>query len=169
MNKPRIALVFIVFLSVLFFSAYADSSTYTIDDLGIQATIPSGYTVITRDTPATDPVFNRLTMTKTELDDLFITNNIYLNAVSDLYGEEIIVIFAPAMMADYHKLNDAILEWLMSESVNHYATLGIDVVTSDIYYHTQAKFLRLSWVEKATSRYGVQYYTIYNGNTYHFI
>ena len=48
-------------------SVSAASNTYDLDELELKVTIPSGYSVITRDTPASDPIFSDLGTTKSAL------------------------------------------------------------------------------------------------------
>lgn len=56
--KKSIRCMFIILTVVLLFSTgvSASPSTYNISELGLDITIPSGYKVITRDTPANDSV-----------------------------------------------------------------------------------------------------------------
>ena len=63
----------LIFVFVFLFntSAFASSSTYTIVELGLDVTIPSGYKVITKDTPANASVFSDLGRTKSDVIEQF--------------------------------------------------------------------------------------------------
>ena len=51
-----VVLTIIVLLAMPFnLSVFAASNTYDFDEWGLQVTIPSGYSVITRDTPPSAP------------------------------------------------------------------------------------------------------------------
>lgn len=160
--------VFVLLATLSFNTAFAAPETYVLDDLGLQVVIPSGYSVITRDTLATAEIFNRLTMSKAELDSMFVASNIYLNAISDTHNEEVIVRMSESLLDDFHILSDAVLNMLMSLAVEQWEASGLDVIKYDIYHHTQAKFVRIVFEEEANAAFGVQYYTTYDGKTYNF-
>lgn len=85
---------FIIFMFVMLLIVYSPLNTiaYAVGDevidlqeLGLEVSVPSGYSVITRDTPANDPVFSNYGITKSEIMSQFNESNIYLNAISDIY------------------------------------------------------------------------------------
>ena len=146
----------------------AASSTYDLDELELQVTIPSGYSVITRDTPANDPIFNNLGTTKTAILEQFKSGNIYLNAISDTYNEEVVVTMTENSLSNFSLLSDTALETLASALVDQYVNYGINVSKFEIYHHFQAKFVRLYFTDTEKTVHGLQYYTIYDGKAMNF-
>ncbi len=164
-------LFFILTFLILFssnFSVLAASNTYYLDELELKITIPSGYSVITRDTPATDRLFNDLGTTKSEVMSQFETSNIYLNAVSDIYNEEIFVTNTKNNLTNFSLLSDTVLNTLASTLTNQYTLYGINVSKHELYQHSQAKFIKVYFTDIANSVHGLQYYTIYDGKAMNF-
>ena len=167
--------IFAVALTVLLFlvmpfniSVFAVSNTYDLDELELQVTIPNGYSVITRDTPANDPIFSTLGITKSALVSQFETSNIYLNAISDTYNEEIVVTNMKNDLSNFSLLSDTVLNTFAATLVNQYSDYGISVSKYEIYQHSQAKFIKVYFTDTANSVYGLQYYTIYDGKAMNF-
>lgn len=160
--------VLLMFAPPLSISVFAASNTYDLDELELQVTIPNGYSVITRDTPASDPIFSDLGTTKSALISQFESSNIYLNAVSDTYNEEVVVTMMENSLTNFSLLSDTALNTLASALVNQYTDYGINVSTYDIYQHSQAKFVRLYFTDTGKTVHGLQYYTIYDGKAMNF-
>lgn len=160
--------IFIMFLAISCHTVFAASNTYALDELELQVTVPPGYSVITRDTPASDPIFSDLGTTKSALISLFETNTIYLNAISDIYDEEIVVTMAENSLRNFSLLSDTALNTLTSLLVDQYTEYGIHVSEYDIYQHSQSKFVRLYFTDTANTVHGLQYYTIYDGKAINF-
>lgn len=149
-------------------SVSAASNTYDLDELELQVTIPSGYSVITRDTPASDPIFSDLGTTKSALISQFESSSIYLNAISDTYNEEVVVTMSENNLTNFSLLSDTALETLTSAMIDQYTNYGISVSEYDIYHHSQAKFVRLYFTDTAKTVHGLQYYTVYDGKAMNF-
>lgn len=147
---------------------FAASSTYDLDELDLEVTIPSGYSVITRDTSANNPIFSRLGVTKATLLEHFVSGNIYLNAVSDNYNEEIVVTMTENIISNFSVLSDSALEVLASALVDQYVDYGISVSKYEVYQHSQAKFIKLYFADTAKTVHALQYYTIYDGKAMNF-
>lgn len=147
---------------------FAASSTYDLDELELQVTIPLGYSVITRDTPAGDPIFSNLGTTKSAIMEQFEAGNIYLNAISDTYNEEVVVTMMENSLSNFSLLSDTALETLASALVDQYVNYGINVSEFEIYHHSQAKFVRLYFTDTGKTVHGLQYYTIYDGKAMNF-
>ena len=164
-----VVLTIIVLLAMPFnLSVFAASNTYDLDELGLQVTIPNGYSVITRDTPASAPIFNELGTTKSELISHFKSSSIYLNAVSDTYNEEVVVTMTENSISNFTSLSDTVLNTVASTIVNEYKNYGLNVSKYDIYQHSQAKFMRLYFTDTGNTVHGLQYYTIYDGKAMNF-
>lgn len=164
-----VALTIVVLLAMPFnISVLAASNTYDLDELELQVTIPNGYSVITRDTPSNDPIFSDLGTTKSALINQFESSNIYLNAISDTYNEEVVVTMVQNSIINFSLLSDTSLNALASTLVNQYTNYGINVSKYEIYQHSQAKFIRLYFTDIGKTVYGLQYYTIYDGKAINF-
>ncbi len=149
-------------------SVFAASNTYDLDELELQVTIPTGYSVITRDTPANDPIFNGLGTTKSALVSQFETSNIYLNAIPNTYNEEIVVTNMKNSLSNFSLLSDTVLNTFAATLANQCTDYGINVSKYEIYQHSQAKFIKVYFTDTANSVHGLQYYTIYDGNAMNF-
>lgn len=158
-------LVIFVFLPM---SVTAASNKYDISELGLEVTIPEGYAVITRDTPASDPIFNELGTTQKAILDQFEASNIYLNAISDSSNEEIVVTMMENMVDNFGLFSDTTLDVLASMLVEEYSDYGMDISKYEIYQHSQAKFIKIYFTDTAKTVYGLQYYTIYDGKAINF-
>lgn len=164
-----VTLIVLLLLAMPFnISVFAASNTYDLDELELQVTIPDGYAVITKDTPASDPIFSDLGTTKSALISQFESSNIYLNAISDTYNEEVVVTMMENSLSNFSLLSDTTLNTLTSTLVNQYTDYGINVSKYDIYQHSQAKFVRLYFTDTGKTVHGLQYYTIYDGKAMNF-
>ncbi len=163
-------LVCVTSISILFsqITVFAATGTYHIDEMKMTVTIPSGYSVITRDTPVYDSVFNTLGVSGTELISHFKANGIYLNAISNTNNEEIVITNMENILSNFALISETALNTLASALVNEYTNRGIKVSKYDIYQHSQAKFVRMYWYDAANYTYGLQYYTIYDNNAMNF-
>ena len=167
----RVLSLFVALLSVMVLlcnPVFAASSTYDLDELELQVTIPSGYSVITRDTPANDPIFSDLGTTRSAILEQFKSGNIYLNAISETYNEEVVVTMMENSISNFSLLSDTALETLASALVDQYVNYGIKVSKYEIYHHSQAKFVRLYFTDTGKTVHGLQYYTIYDGKAMNF-
>lgn len=147
---------------------FAATGTYDLDELGLQVTVPSNYSVITRDTPANDPIFDRLGTTKSAILSMFKSSSIYLNALSDTYNEEVVVTMVENTMDNLDSYSDSALTLLAASLVNEYSKYGFNISKYDVYQHSQTKFIRLYFTDTAKTVHGLQYYTIYNGKAMNF-
>ncbi len=158
----------IIACTIPFTMVSAASNTYDLDELELKVTIPNDYSVITRDTPASDPIFSDLGTTKSAIISQFETNNIYLNAISNTYNEEIVVTNMKNSLSNFSLLSDTVLNTFASTLANQYKDYGINVSKHEIYQHSQAKFIKVYFTDTANSVHGLQYYTIYDGKAMNF-
>lgn len=170
MRKVWRKLLITFFIVSLFnLTVFANSNTYMLDELGIEITIPSNYDVITQKTSPSNPVFDRLGTTGSDLIKQFKTDNIYLNAIpKNNTNEEIVVTMATNIIDNFSALSDTSLKMFASSWVNEYEKMGISVSKYDIYHHSQAKFVRVYFQDTVNSVNGLQYYTIYNEKAMNF-
>ena len=169
--KKVLTTVFAFALITSFFcttTAFAATNTYDLSALGLEVTIPSGYSVLTRDTPANDPIFGRLGTTRAALISQFESSNIYLNAISNSIDEEIVVTMVSNSISNFSLFSDTTLQTLASGLVKEYTNYGINVLDYEIYQHAQAKFIKVYFTDSANTVHGLQYYTVYDGKAMNF-
>ena len=165
--KKFLSTLWIFFLVFCFLplSAFAASDTYELDELGMSIEIPSDYVVFTRDVRSDDPNLSAYGVTKDELYSLMLERSVYLNAWDKDINYEIIVTMTASPLEDYNQLSDTTLSGLVSALETEYAAMGITLIRSDIYQHSQAKFAKIyiSQPNNGETAYGLQYNTVYNG------
>ena len=168
MRKTSVLISAILLVFFLHIPVSAASTTYILDELGLEVTIPSGYYVITRDTPGSDPVFSIFDVTKESLVSQFETSGIYLNAVPLHAGEEIVVTMTTSPLDNFSTFSDASLETIASLLPSQFADYGISISEYEIYHHPQAKFIKVYFTDSALTVHGLQYYTVYDGMAINF-
>ena len=165
--KKFLSTLWIFFLVFCFLPlpAFAASDTYELDELGMSIEIPSDYVVFTRDVRSDDPNLSAYGVTKDELSSLMLERNVYLNAWDKDINYEIIVTMTESQLVDYNQLSDTTLNGLVSALDTEYAAMGITLIRSDIYQHSQAKFAKIyiSQPNNGETAYGLQYNTVYGG------
>lgn len=165
------AQIFVLIISIGIFSplaVFAAGNSYRLPELGLEITIPTEYLVITKDTLASDAIFSRLGMTKTEVIAQLQASGIYLNAVSDTRNEEIVVTMIESEISNFSLLSDSGLMAFASTWIGEAAEYGIYVSEYEVYQHAQAKFLCAHFTDAAKTVHGLQYYTVYNGKAINF-
>lgn len=169
MKKSVISYIIILTLGLIFStSTLANSSSHFISELGLDITIPSGYKVITKDTPESDSVFSDFGTTKSDIIKQFEASNIYLNAISNTTNEEIVITMSSNGLIDFNLVSDFTLDAVSSVLVTQYADYGITVSEYEVYQHSQAKFIKIYFFDTANSVYGLQYYTTYDNKAMNF-
>lgn len=148
--------------------AFSVSNTYALEELGLKVTIPSEYSVITKDTSSNNPIFNKLGTTKTKLISQFESNDIYLNAISDKHNEEIVITMKKNIIDNFSSVGDTMLESIASSLVEQFADVGAEVTNYEFYQHSQAKFIKIYYNRKAEGVNSIQFYTVYDGKAINF-
>lgn len=149
-------------------TAFAASNTYDLDDLGLQVTIPNGYLVFTRDISADDAILGDFGIAKSDLIDQFESGNVYLNAVSDTYSEEIVVTMTENDVVNFNLFSDTELELIASIVAEEYKSNDIKISECELYQHPQAKFVRLYVADTNETVHSLQYYTVYDNKAISF-
>ena len=92
----------IIACTIPFTMVSAASNTYKMDELGLEVSFPSYFTVITEDISSSDPIFDRLGTTKSALISKFKSGNIYMNAIpNNSSTEEIVVTMTNGVFDNY--------------------------------------------------------------------
>ncbi len=165
-----VTITIVLLLAIPFnISVFAASNTYKMDELGLEVSFPSDFTVITEDISSSDPIFDRLGTTKSALISQFKSGNIYMNAIpNNSSTEEIVVTMTNGVFDNLSVFSDGTLKTLVSSLTKEYENYGITVTKYDIYQHSQAKFIRIYFTDIANSAYGLQYYTNYGAKAMNF-
>lgn len=162
-------ILIIVTCTIPFTMVSAASNTYKIDELGLEVSFPSDFTIITEDISSSDPIFDRLGTTKSALISKFKSGNIYMNAIpNNSSTEEIVVTMTNGVFDNLSVFSDGTLKTLASSLTKEYENYGITVTKYDVYQHSQAKFIRIYFTDTANSAYGLQYYTNYGAKAMNF-
>ncbi len=149
-------------------TASAANGRYRIEEAKLEVTIPTTYTVVTRDTPSNAEIFTSLGLSYSAFMSNMKSGSIYMDAISNSHSEEIVFTCQENIISDFSLLSDTVLNTLASTTINEMEKLGISVIEYDIYHHSQAKFLRIYWFDSANSRYGLQYYTVRDNTAMNF-
>lgn len=141
------------------------TTTYDLDQLGMSIDIPDDYDVFTRDTPADDPAYAWYGFTKESFDSLLEERNIYLNAIPPNSSREIVVTMIESTIQSFHLMSDTTLSFLASTWTDVYEDSGVTCLKYEIYQHQQVKFVKIyiSQEDDGQPVYGLQYYTVCNG------
>lgn len=162
-------LVVLLSLSDFVTPAFAASTKYKLDELGLEVSIPLKYDVITQDTSPYSPIFSNRGLSGTDLIEQFKTSGIYLNAIpNDGTNEEIVVTMTDGIWDNLSVFSNTTIKTLASALVNEYKDYGITVSEYDVYQHSQAKFIKIYFTDAANSVYGLQYYTTYGAKAMNF-
>lgn len=164
----RVAFVIVFFFCILVspISVFAAGyNTYELDELEISISIPNDHIVFTREISASDPNLNQYGLTKESMESLMKERNIYLNAWDRDVNYEIIVTMTENSLSNFSEISDTVLSTLATTLEDQYKQYGITVIKSEIYQHSQAKFVKLyiSQQNNGETVYGLQYYTVNDG------
>ena len=164
--KRRCMRIYMAFILVLLLStsAYAVNAVeYELEELGLTVSMPSDYVVFTRNISANDPNLGAYSLTKDGLSSLMTERNIYLNGWDEDVNQEIIFTMIDSPLVDFNLYSDTTLATMATSFVSGYADMGVTVIKSGVYQHSQAKFLKIyiSQPNGDSTAYGLQYYTVY--------
>ena len=137
----QICITLVCLCTVLALPVDAASSKYFIPELDLTISIPDEYDVFTLNMSSDDPLFSDYGTTKANVDAQFTASSIYLNAISTVYNEEIVVTMTDSPLTNLNGMGDTTLMTLASALVDEYANYGITVTDYDIYHHDQQHFV----------------------------
>ena len=141
----------------------ADSTTYTLDELGLKLSIPNDLIVFTRDLDGSESDLSLFGLEKESYLDNMISMNTYLDAVAADGSAEIIVTMAENELSDFNSYSDRELIETAESFDSLYQEIGCTYLGSELYQHPQAKFLIIQFTTPYGEApvYSTQYYTIY--------
>ena len=153
----------VLICAILPVPARATDTVYELKDLQLKISIPDSYTVITRDTPADDPIFQEIGLSKPLVISRFREANTYLDTLPINGIDGISITAFPFGVTDFHLLDSNTLEKLLTEIILTFEECGFTVTEQSILHHTQTKFIRLLSYDTTNDIYSVDYLTVYNG------
>lgn len=157
-------LICCVILFLLTIPAYAaGTKEYILDEIGMTVSMPSDYVVFSRDINANDPNLSAYGLTKDGITSLMSERNIYLNGWDADVNQEIIITMIDSPLVDFNLYSDTTLSIMATSLESEYENFGVTLTKSEIYHHTQAKFLKMniSQPNGGSTMYGLQYHTVY--------
>ncbi len=157
-------LAFCLFLALLSIPAFADGTSYYLEELDMSISIPDEFDVFTRDIKSDDPLLKEYGISKQDLDFMY-ENKVYLYAMDQLMQYELMVTMDELAHEDLNDFSDSGLNSMLDDIDELYTSNGITIIKSDIYTHSQTKFLRIHMSQPGASDalYSLQYHTIIDG------
>ena len=148
-----------------------------IPELKMSMDIPDNWIIFKRTVDANDPNLARTGMDKTELEQLFIQKNIYLNAIDPNKGNEIVVTMTQSDSVqeafDLNLLNEREIRHAANDfkESNDVKNAGFTLTDYVVYKTRQAIFVDYDryYMENEKKFYGKQYFTVINGQAIHII
>lgn len=171
MMKKRIIHICITLVCIcviLALPVHAASNSYTIPELDLTISIPTEYDVFTLDMSSNDPLFSDYGTTKTDIESHFTASGIYLNAISTVRNEEIVITMTDSPLTNLNGMGDTTLMTLASALVKEYANYGITVTDYDVYHHEQLTFIQIYFHDTGKTVHGLQFYTVSNEQAMNF-
>ena len=138
----------------------ASGKEVILDELSMNITIPTDYVVFTRGVSYYDPNLELYGFTKDALLQQMKSGNIYLDAWDENVTTEIIITMNSSSARPYYNCTDTELLDFIQEMEPEYKKAGLSLINSDVYEHSQTKFIRL--VVGYTNEYGNRNRIIYN-------
>ena len=143
---------------------------YTIDALDMSVSIPSDYTVFTRETDAGDPALREYGLTKDKLLSMMEDYKVYLIGRNAGKNQELhIMMNGETELDDFHLCDRTMLYTFASEIASMYTEdPEASLVKKDFYESSQAKFVRTFYSRQGqdTTNYTIAYDTVYGGKFY---
>lgn len=137
---------------------------YTLQELGLMISLPANYTVYTRDMSDTDPILIASGLSSTQLDQIFVDSNLFLEATPDNFNSEIMVTMVGSTISDFSIWSDNSLLAMSSLWTSAYADYGIEILDTDILSCNNIKYIRMHERQTVNGSisYRIQYYTTTN-------
>ncbi len=154
----------LITLSSLAFTAFAESTSYEIDELFMSISIPNEMLAITRDSEKTDSYFSKFGLDYKETMNMFKDGNIYLQAMKDDGSLTLTVTMDEDRNSrninNYNRLDDSDLKDIMNKYLNDEAYKSGTIVESN-----GVKYIYLTVSTKSGKKIiqAQQYCTVTNG------
>ena len=156
------AILFCLSLPVVAYAA--PGGVYELGELGISISMPENMLVFSRDIAEDDPDLPLIGMTKQQILDVMLDQDIYLNALEQNGEYELVVSMTKSPVVSMSMLGEEELNESIASLEQEYSNVGAQLLNCVVYDQAAATFLeiRFSITEDNFTTYGLQYYTIYN-------
>ena len=162
MRRFALFVVCFVILFLVVFPVCAAGQYYDLPELGLNILISTDYDVFTRDISASDPLLKKYNFDEKTLMNQMVAANIYLDALSRVREEEIVITMVDSDFSNMIDLPDAFIESLSDMLAKEMGDNGLVVTSCSTYKHNQEKYVCMYYHDSAKTDYVVQYYTIVN-------
>ena len=160
MRRFALFVVCFVILFLMVFPVCAAGQYYDLPELGLNILISTDYDVFTRDISASDPLLKKYNFDKNTLMNQMVSANIYLDALSRVREEELVITMVDSDLSDMVDLPDAFINSFSDMLVKEMGDNGLVVTSCSTYKHNQEKYVCMYYHDSAKTDYVVQYYTI---------
>lgn len=171
MKKIISGILVFIMLAAFSVSAFAAANLYYIDELGLEVSISDDYDVITRDTPADDPVFERIGVTKEYFDSYAESGGTYFNALDADWEEEIHIsttdISAEVGDRDFSQLTNAEIESIYTNMKYAAESNSGSVSDYEICEIGQLNYMKVYRTFAMDDMFEQMYFTVVDGNEYY--
>ena len=150
-------------------NASADTAEYTINELDMTVSVPTELRVFTRHIDPDDPNLLFYELQKEWVDQYFLENDVYLNAISDLVTYEIFISMktdpAYEKLGNFSTSSDAVLQSFIDDSTDLYQNDSKTYDTVEIYRNEQTAYVKSQseYPYDNVIIYSVSYFTIEDG------
>ena len=151
-----------VFVPVL--AHAAGMTTYYIEEADMYVDVPDEYIVLSRDLQPGDPALSFFGVTAEEQQSIMAANDLYLDICEENLDYEILIKVMDNLIDSLEVMNDSLLLALVPTIEPEYEKVGVTILSSEVYHHEQAKFLKLRLRQYNNGRdvYSLQYYTVHS-------
>lgn len=162
----------VLFLVLLLFPIFVYADEYEIKDIDLKITIDDEeWLVFTRDNVKNNEKLLELGADPNELYNLFITTDMYLDAIKGYDNSEFYEFYVSSFETSYdinnltnypdEKINNELKKDALNELKSSDPNVEINLVTIN-----NLKYLEITMYYSDSEQYGVRYYTIINGRSY---
>ncbi|MGE4352846.1 MAG: zinc ribbon domain-containing protein [Oscillospiraceae bacterium] len=148
-----------------------DLTAYTLDEPGLTVSLPSDYTVLTRDIDEDDPALIGNVWTKTDWLEFMTAQSVYLAGWDENANHIVTITVTDAAFKNFNLYSDTELSDIAASFVSVYADSGRTLTKYELYRHAQTKFIKIycSQPDGDATEYYLQYCTSYDGKSVNII
>ncbi|MGE4352848.1 MAG: zinc ribbon domain-containing protein [Oscillospiraceae bacterium] len=142
-----------------------DLTAYTLDEPGLTVSLPSDYTVLTRDIDEDDPALIGNVWTKTDWLEFMTAQSVYLAGWDENINHGVLITVEDTSLEDFNVCSDTELTDMAASMVTEYEDDDLTLTKYELYRHAQTKFMKIYFNEPYGdgTEYCLRYYTVYNG------
>ena len=157
------AMLACIILTASALSSFAGTKDYYIEDAGLSVEIPDTFSVVTRDTPADDPVLAEIGLDRDTMVEYLEVDNYYLEAWPESRKVYITLSVFEADTPDFSEFSDADFEAYAEDCIEYGKEYGTTYYRHEKYEHPQTVFLTFSGSYSEPDEYFILFDTVYDG------